>query len=583
MILFETGSKSRTENINLYPASINTVRGIKWGYMNNKGKMILKADYDSASDFDSSGIAIVRVKGLYGTINSEGKYIVTPRYGSISQFSEGLSAVTDKEGFRVIDKSGKVITTKAYSFIGDFNNGRALFGTVAPNGKYLYGYLDSEGKEVIPAKFESAGNFKSGKAVVRLSESQYALIGINGNVLNVYHYSNVGDLGDGLLAYQKSPGEKFGYINEDGTVAIPPKFSWASVFSDGRAVVNMSDIYTNLMGLINKTGEFIIKPQYNDIRILGENRVAVGKAIDKDRPYIGSRYSIADSNGRFFTGFLYNGVSDYKDGIASAFNDYYTFFIDTIGRPVKRLPTVEGSGTMQLLERDLVRADVDFRMFYLGESGNIIRKQNTIIPLSNKYWVREGKFKPNKDYLVYYPEVQGMENKLSAQTVNKRLKDLSEVKYINGNVQLDYSYLGTFSVSFFKKDLLVLQLDGYKYYFGAAHGMPTRIFPSINLISGRFYELKDLFKDNSDYVKVLSDIIGNQIKNNEQYSYVFPGSYKGINPDQPFFVKEDALYIYFYPYEIAPYAAGFPTFKIPYKDIMDIIDTKGSFWKSFNL
>ncbi|MBY6815384.1 DUF3298 domain-containing protein, partial [Clostridium botulinum] len=49
-----------------------------------------------------------------------------------------------------------------------------------------------------------------------------------------------------------------------------------------------------------------------------------------------------------------------------------------------------------------------------------------------------------------------------------------------------------------------------------------------------------------------------------------------------FYVSQNTLYIYFYPYEIAPYSAGLPTFKIHYKDIIDIINEAGAFWMSFN-
>ena len=31
-----------------------------------------------------------------------------------------------------------------------------------------------------------------------------------------------------------------------------------------------------------------------------------------------------------------------------------------------------------------------------------------------------------------------------------------------------------------------------------------------------------------------------------------------------------------------PYAAGFPTFKIPFAEISNLIDTSGEFWKAFN-
>jgi hypothetical protein len=147
---------------------------------------------------------------------------------------------------------------------------------------------------------------------------------------------------------------------------------------------------------------------------------------------------------------------------------------------------------------------------------------------------------------------------------------------------LDYNYFGDFAVAFFKNRLVELELTGYNYPFGAAHGMPTMTYVPIDLVSGRIYALKDLFKPGSDYVRVLSDIVGNQIKNNPEYSYVFPDSFKGISPDQPFYVKENALYLYFAPYEIAPYAAGFPTFRIPFSQIADIIDENGDFWRSFH-
>lgn len=89
--------------------------------------------------------------------------------------------------------------------------------------------------------------------------------------------------------------------------------------------------------------------------------------------------------------------------------------------------------------------------------------------------------------------------------------------------------------------------------------------------------LADLFKKDSDYLKVLSDIIAGQIEHDKQYSYVFPDAYKGISADQPFYINDEFIYIYFAPYEIGPYAAGFPTFKIPYEEINDIIDTQGEF------
>ena len=193
----------------------------------------------------------------------------------------------------------------------------------------------------------------------------------------------------------------------------------------------------------------------------------------------------------------------------------------------------------------------------------------------------EEKYKPNPDYLVYYPQIEGMRDQATQQTLNTKLKEMSQLKFIPENQQLDYTYTGDFDVIFYKQKLLELELNGYNYPFGAAHGMPTKVYAVINLENGRMYELKDLFKPGIDYVKELSRIVGKQIQEDPQYSYVFPDSYKGIATNQPFYVTEDALHLVFAPYEIAPYA-GFPTFTIPFAEIKDMINTESEFWRAFH-
>lgn len=565
----------------LYPVSIKTLNGVKWGYIDNKGDIVIKPQYDYARDFEDNGLAVVEVRGKSGVINESNNFIVEPKYETITGFSEGLAQVVDNGVFKVIDEEGKILTPKGYSYIGSYNEGRAIFYDMNAEGKVLYGYLDTRGQEVIPLKYESASDFKEGKAVVKIRDNQYALIDVNGNILKTYNYAFVGDLGDGLLAFKESTGGDFGFIDESGNIVIVPQYTGVQAFEEGRAVVNTSEDFKNKYGLIDKKGNFIIKPDYNDVNLLGEGMVAVGKAIDTEKPYIGSKYAIADINGKFLTGFIYNNVSEYKDGLASASDDKSTFFIDRTGNRAKILPMLSGGGTVSM-DENLIKANIDYRVSYFDKTGKVIWRQNTIIPLSDKYKIIEEKFKPNINYLVYYPQVQGMDNKDVEKEVNSRLKELSQVKDIDSDAKFDYNYTGDFLIEFFGKSLVVLEINDYEYHFGAAHGMPTKDYPHINLINGRFYELKDLFKPNSDYVKVISDIIGDQIKNDDKYSYLFPDAYKGIVANQPFYVDENNLYIYFAPYEIAPFAAGFPTFKVPFIEIMNIIDTQGEFWKSFH-
>ncbi|MFH5183878.1 WG repeat-containing protein [Paenibacillus sp. TAB 01] len=565
----------------LFPASVKTTHDDQWGYINSKGQMVIPPQYEYANDFQANGFAVVQSRGHSGLIDARGKYVVQPIYDSITPFSEGRAVVIDGQGFKLMDESGRIVTKKPYSYISTLHEGRAMFYVMSGGGNSLYGYLDKQGNEVISAQYLEATDFANGKAVVKVKDGEYALIGLNGQRLAVYPYAFVGPLGDGLLAFQKETNGKYGYLDEKGKVAIAPAFTGAMAFQDGRAVVNTAEDYGSRYGLINRSGAFVIQPGYNEIRQLGDRRVALGKAIDPEQPFIGSSLAIASDEGRQLTDYLYNDVEDFHNGLASVSDSKQTFFIDRSGKAANGYPKVNGSGTLTLTG-SIIQANVDRRLSYLDRSGRVIWRQNTVIPLRPPYKVREEKYKPNKDYLVYYPQVEGMANQNAQQEVNRKLKVMSQVKPVPGNVQLTYSYTGDFDVTFFRKDLLVLELNGYNFPFGAAHGMPTKEYAHINLVNGAMYQLHDLFKPGSHYTAVLSDIVGRQIKEDPQYSYVFPDTYKGISADQPFYVTEQALHLYFQPYDIAPYAAGFPTFTIPFKDIMNIIAVDGDFWKSFH-
>jgi hypothetical protein len=570
----------RVKGINLFPASVKIIGGKKWGYINHKGNFVTPVKYEDAQDYQENGLAAIQTNGEYGLINQFGQFIVHPQYSFINPFSEGRAVVMDEKGFKVINERGKVLTKKAYSFIGNYQNGRAMFSGTNEEGSYLYGYLNKQGKEVIPLKFESATDFNEGKAVVKLPDGKYELIDQNGKTLQSFSSSFVGNYSEGLMAFQQENGGKFGYMNEQGEVVIEPSFSGAQAFKNGSAVVNTDETFFRY-GLIDKTGKYVYEPGYNDISLLGENRVALGKAIDEKIPFAGSKYAIADGNGKILTGFKYVNIQDYKEGYASASDTKNTFFIDKNGQIAQNLPIVKGSGTLSF-EGALIKANIDMRLRYYNVKGTLVWSQNQIIPLNNRFRVIERKFNPNKDYLVYYPEIQGIRFEALQKKVNQQLAQLSGVKEIDPTKQLESSYTGDYEIYFFKNRLVVIELNGYDYPFGAAHGMPVKIYAKVDLESGEFYELKDLFKSNNSYVEVLSGIIGEQIKNDPQYSYIFPGTYKGIAPDQPFYVDANNLYIYFAPYEIAPYAAGFPTFTIPFSEIDQIINKDGAFWRAFH-
>ncbi|WML49902.1 WG repeat-containing protein [Neobacillus sp. PS3-34] len=363
-------SSSVIRSVFLYRASVKTVGGVKWGYINGKGVIILPPIYDHAGDFQNSFLAIVRLMERDGLIDTNGYFIAKPKYETIHPFSEGRATVINRDNYNVMDESGKILTEKEYHFIGDYKEGRALAASLDNKGNYLYGYLNRWGKEVIPLEYESATDFNNGKAVVKIKNGPFVLIGLTGKVLHTYQFAHVSNYSEGLIAFQREKNGKFGYINEQGKVVIEPQFTFAEPFIEGKAIVNVSEDFKNKYGLIDSNGKFLIKPIYESIISLGEKRVAVGKAIHPEQPFLGKKYALADTDGNMLTGFIYNTISSFENGLATATNNLYTFFIDHDGKRDATFPALSGSGVLQV-DRSLIRGEIDFRLFYFDKKASL--------------------------------------------------------------------------------------------------------------------------------------------------------------------------------------------------------------------
>lgn len=580
-----TGAKSsdtEDECKGPYPALLSYVGDRKWGYIDETGKFVINPRFSSADRFQSNGLAIAGQQGKFGIINRNGTFIVEPKYEYMEEFAEGLAVAQKGSVYTVLNEKGQIVYDSP-DYIGTFSDGRAVIEKRVSSEKLLYGYIDTSGNMVIIPRYKYATPFENGRAVVKLDTGECAIIDRNGAALKTFDYSLMNDLSEGLAEFMPAQGKKWGYVDENGKVVISPKFIDTYPFKGGMAVVNAAPDYgINEYGVIDRSGGYLLKPEYNDIMNLGEGMLAAGKAIDPDHPSMGSMYAIASRDGKLLTDFMYYDIGQFDNGVTYADNGKSTFFINKTGKRDSSLPAVEGTGMLELF-CNIIAADIDQRQYYINRAGEIVYKPADSVTLKNGITLKEVKYKPNRNYLVYYPQLDGIADSNVESSMNERLKSMSiTAEDITPEMNLDYEYEGDFSLSFYKKNLLQLQLSGYNFPFGAAHGMPILKYAPVDIKTGRLYELKDLFKEDSDYVKVLSDIVKKQIIVHGDEMGVWLDSYKGIEPDQLFYVDTDSLMLYFRPYEIAAFASGFPTFKIPFKEIKEIINTKGAFWKSFN-
>ncbi|MCQ4922725.1 DUF3298 and DUF4163 domain-containing protein [Tissierella carlieri] len=174
---------------------------------------------------------------------------------------------------------------------------------------------------------------------------------------------------------------------------------------------------------------------------------------------------------------------------------------------------------------------------------------------------------------IYYPQVYGLENIYVEDKINDVIL---EVMYNQINQQGYYDnpetqITGTWELKNNQKGILSLTLINYAFS-GGAHGLTIVKGLTFDIETGKLYELPELFKPDSDYVKVLSEEVKEQIEDRDIQTL---GEFEHIKPNQDFYIADLSLTIFFQEYEIAPYVYGILYFPISIYEIEDIIDENG--------
>lgn len=126
-----------------------------------------------------------------------------------------------------------------------------------------------------------------------------------------------------------------------------------------------------------------------------------------------------------------------------------------------------------------------------------------------------------------------------------------------------------------KNDILSIVINS-DTYLGGAHGITEKHYYNIDTKENKALKLSDLFKENTDYKKIINTEISRQIKEQMKDKTILyfedEEGFKSINDEQTFYLDECGnLIITFDRYEIAPGYMGHPEFKIPRKILMDIL------------
>lgn len=284
----------------------------KLGYIDHNGELVIDLQFQQylyeGSDF-SEGMAVVRLNNKSGYINRQGEIIFEPTLYKGHPFKGGYAVIEKEHSVRlVINKEGKILfdpveeyqkqrktnpTSKESLYLNDaVSEGIITFALTnyssRPSTKKMgyfdlegnmffplghlvgnfseglakayssnatkQGFVDKEGKVIIPLAFKTVSDFQNGKALVQdLKTGLYGIINRKGEYLvqPLYRYiSEKSFFTDAIMV--KKDSYKTGYITDEGTPITEFKYEYGLDFSEGLALV-----YSREEGcqFIDKTGK----------------------------------------------------------------------------------------------------------------------------------------------------------------------------------------------------------------------------------------------------------------------------------------------------------------------------------------
>lgn len=192
---------------------------------------------------------------------------------------------------------------------------------------YMYNYSD-ERIEQFETDFPDYPFKNELKSDLQLSKLQlfpmrvfnkFGAMNLDGNVKIPPTYESLNLFYEGLALASRDG--KFGYINKANEVVIPFQFNSGYDFEEGRAIVEIKDQY----GLVDRTGKVIMPIDFSDIGTFSEGLIYAEK---------GGKYAFYDKFGNMRIPARFSEAFSFSNGIAKVQEGNKQAFINTLGEYV---------------------------------------------------------------------------------------------------------------------------------------------------------------------------------------------------------------------------------------------------------
>ena len=223
-----------------------------FSFIDPLGNVLFPPVYENVQPF-TYGLAEVMLNQRWGIMDRKGQMVLPAEYEQMTTFFDSLFFAGNLDGMALFDMNMKPLTPFVYTWTGGMQDGR--IPVQHQNGKY--GFLDRQGREVIPCIYDEISLFGSGRAMVGLN-NRYGIVDTTGRLVLPIEYESTTPKGERYVYRDDralvEKGGKMGYVDLDGNLVIPLYFEEAYQFSEGLASVR----FNGMWGYIDTKGDIFM-------------------------------------------------------------------------------------------------------------------------------------------------------------------------------------------------------------------------------------------------------------------------------------------------------------------------------------
>lgn len=201
-------------------------------------------------------------------------------------------------------------------------------------------------------------------------------------------------------------------------------------------------------------------------------------------------------------------------------------------------------------------------------------------PPSNPITITQKEIKYQKPFIqadLKIPEFHGIANTAIQNNINNSIR--SDVMEFDRQMQEAAQQYGTkaaqskekfipyvissiYQLTYNKNNLISILMIYHEYVKGL--NSYIKVPYNFDIRTGRSLMLQDLFIPGVNYKTLINEAIKNELlKNKQKYAPETIETFKGVAEDQPFYLENGYLVVFFGFHEIAPTLAKIPIFKFP--------------------